>query len=79
VSAPPVGTIRRLIYGTSLGKPYPDAQVEVVGRPRSGNYKSQGQYVRIGTVVRVRFLGAHECPQECSYNHEIMARLDQLQ
>jgi len=81
VNVPPVGSRRRLVIGLSLGKPYPNVEVEVVGKPRSGDYKA-GQplrRVKIGTVAPVRFLGSHDCPPGCSPpQHEILARLDQL-
>jgi hypothetical protein len=69
-----------LVYGLSLGHPYPNVEVEIVGTPRSGNYKagSPPQPVKIGTIVKVRFVGEHDCPINCSPEHEIMARLDQL-
>ena len=79
MSTPPIGSHRRLVSSVSLGQPYPNAPVEVVSGPSSGDYKVRGQKVKIGTVVRVRFLGEHDCPINCSPQHEIMARLDQLQ
>jgi hypothetical protein len=67
------------VVGRSLGELWPNVEVEVVSGPSSGDYKVRGQKVKIGTVVRVHFLGEHDCAINCSPQHEIMARLDQLQ
>jgi len=79
--APAIGEIRRLVYGTHMGgKPYPDVEVEVISKPYSGDYKAMGQKVKIGTCVKVRILGEHQCSPGCHPpDHEIGARLDQLQ
>jgi hypothetical protein len=68
------------VVGRSLGELWPNVDVEVVGTPRSGDYKAgqPSRRVKIGTVVPVRFLGSHDCPPGCSPQHEILARLDQL-
>ena len=77
MSAPPIGSRCLLVVSPYLPQSKPEL-VEVVSKPYNGDYKAQGQKVKIGTCVRVRMLEEHQCSPGCKApKHEIGARLDQ--